>query len=115
MKAFSCSSYLVKHKRIHSRERPFQCSECDKAFTQSSGLVSHMQTHTGEGPFQFDKTDKALSHPKQHQLTYQKASTDNTEPQSSEPRQWFVINGLCLQLKEDLEENAGEVIVMQEK
>ena len=77
-----------------------------------------MQTHSVDGPPQFDKcnkTGRAPSHPKQHQLTYQTASTDNTEPQLSEPRQWVVINGQCLPIKQDLEENANRMIVKQEK
>ena len=77
-----------------------------------------MQTHTGEGPIQFDKSNKtgrAPSHPKQHQSTYQMSSTDKTEPQLSEPRQWVVINGQCLPIKQELERNASRVIIKQEK
>ena len=77
-----------------------------------------MRTHVGIGPSQFDKcnrTFRAPSHPKQNQLTYQKASTDKTEPQLSEPRQWVVIDGQCLPIKQELEENASRVMVMQEK
>ncbi|CAG0892396.1 unnamed protein product [Darwinula stevensoni] len=32
------------HKRVHTRERPFQCSICQRGFTQSSNLYRHMKT-----------------------------------------------------------------------
>ena len=136
--AYTQLSGLAKHKRLHSGERPFKCIEYDKVFTHSyilkkhksthieerpkaiiqSGLVSIIQTHTGQRPFQFDNcniTGRAPSHSKQHQLTHQKSSIDNTEPQSSEPRQWVVISGQCLPIKQELEGNACKVIVKQEK
>ena len=77
-----------------------------------------MRTHTGQISLQSNKCNKTgrpSSHLKQHQLTYQKSSTDNTEPQSSEPRQWVVISGQCLPIKQEMEENTSKVIVKQEK
>ena len=45
-KAFSTSSSLNTHRRIHSGEKPHQCDICDKRFTASSNLYYHKLTHS---------------------------------------------------------------------
>ena len=45
-KAFSTSSSLNTHRRIHSGEKPHQCDVCDKRFTASSNLYYHKLTHS---------------------------------------------------------------------
>lgn len=45
-KAFSTSSALNTHKRIHSGERPHACPICGKTFTASSNLYYHRMTHS---------------------------------------------------------------------
>ncbi len=45
-KAFSTSSSLNTHRRIHSGEKPHVCDTCDKRFTASSNLYYHKLTHS---------------------------------------------------------------------
>ncbi|KAH6922464.1 hypothetical protein HPB50_014244 [Hyalomma asiaticum] len=42
---------MDKHVRIHTGERPFQCSECARSFINKGNLRDHMRTHTGELEF----------------------------------------------------------------
>ena len=50
-KAFSQSSYLIQHQRLHIGVKPFECGRCGKAFSKNSALTQHQRLHTGEKPY----------------------------------------------------------------
>ena len=50
-KAFSYSSYLDRHMRIHTGDHPYACKTCGQAFSRSSNLTVHMRSHSGDRPY----------------------------------------------------------------
>uniref|UniRef100_A0A8D2M751 C2H2-type domain-containing protein n=1 Tax=Zonotrichia albicollis TaxID=44394 RepID=A0A8D2M751_ZONAL len=60
-KSFRRSSDLIKHKRIHTRERPYECDQCRKRFKHNPHLVMHRQIHTGERPHECEECGKSFS------------------------------------------------------
>jgi KRAB domain-containing zinc finger protein len=61
LKAFSESSNLTVHKRVHSGDKPYQCDVCQRAFSLLHHLTSHKRVHSGDRPFQCDLCPKAFS------------------------------------------------------
>ncbi|XP_029441471.1 zinc finger protein 629-like [Rhinatrema bivittatum] len=57
-KCFVQRSQLKIHKAVHSGEKPFKCSECDKSFTWKSNLSAHLKLHRGEKPFKCTECEK---------------------------------------------------------
>uniref|UniRef100_A0A8C6WMM3 C2H2-type domain-containing protein n=1 Tax=Neogobius melanostomus TaxID=47308 RepID=A0A8C6WMM3_9GOBI len=70
---FGCRYNLQSHHRVHTGEKPYLCSFCDKAFANLSTLKRHRRTHTGEKPYSCSICDKVfanLSTLKRHRRTH---------------------------------------------
>lgn len=46
-KGFLTEQKFCVHVRIHTGEKPFQCSDCDKRFSRKDKLNEHYRRHTG--------------------------------------------------------------------
>ena len=60
-KPFSIKYYLKTHLRTYSLGKSYHCSQCDKAFLVNYAPNNDIRTHTGESSYQCSQCDNTLT------------------------------------------------------
>ncbi|XP_037553703.1 zinc finger protein 665 [Nematolebias whitei] len=81
-KGFSSKYRMDIHRRVHTGEKPYACTTCQKTYKRRDYLLNHMRTHT-ELPQHFVWRREELEVPTEQQLRNHKMNSglDQEEPQ----------------------------------